>query len=547
MKRLLSAALYGAAWTATVSAVLWVGIEVWGSAVPPVATSTAEDGWGFRHQRAAQHVLHLSGSPYALGFHNVRLTAPLLNRQEDRLLDGLFAFAPSAAGALLVRKMALGYLVGFDAYLTDRDRQEILGLSEGAPDPFPHLGLRYVRLASYHALHELSHRFGFDNPVFACSLVAVSGTRGKDGHALIARNFDFEGGDIFDKDKIVLAVQPEGRFGFVSVSWAGMAGVVSGINEHGLSIVMNAGASADYRRIGAPTTLLTRHALEEATTVDEAIDIVTAQPRFVSDILGMADAQGDVAVVELTPHSFSVRRGQGLLLATNHMESAALVDDPVNLRRQEQNTTRARHARLTYLTAQSSGPIGEDDLLAFMRDRQGKLGRPLPLAHRHAVDAFIATHSVIMDATAGAIWVSAGPHTVGAYHGYDVKLLLAAKTPAEARAAYLPDLPADQLGSRVIAQLEHSRWGLTQAERAIRARDPVRTEQMLRVASRTLADHPRHLAARGELALLSGEPEWAERFFRQALRAPPEYGTDRARIERLLRETVAPRAAGEVE
>jgi len=48
----------------------------------------------------------------------------------------------------------------------------------------------------------------------------------------------------------------------------------------------------------------------------------------------------------------------------------------------------------------------------------------LPLGHRSSLDAVIATHAVVMDATERAIWVSEGPHLMGRFVRFDLKLLL---------------------------------------------------------------------------------------------------------------------------
>ncbi len=532
MKRVLYALFYAALWSATMLAAAWTAIDIAGNARPPLQPADST-GSGFRVERGRQHVVHLEGDPYSLGFHNARLLGPLMRQQEDTLLDLLFDFAGGPVRAMLIRQLSLFYLAGLDDYLTQAEREEILGLANGHVDPFPDLGPRYGRIAAYHAIHELSQRFAVDNP-FACSLLAVGKERGRDGHAYLARNFDFEGGDVFDRHKVVLAVRPSTGFGFVSVSWAGMAGVISGMNEHGLVVTINAAASVHYRRVGAPTSLLVRRALERARTIDEAIAVLTEQPRFVTDIIGMTDRTGRVAVLELTPEEYRLRDGD-VLVATNHLESPQLADDPRSLERKAQTTTVPRHARLDRWLAENPDPLGPDDLLRALRDRSRDDGTGLPLGHRHSVDALIATHSVIFDATGGRVWVSEGPHTLGAYHGYDVASLLAADSPEAARAAFLPSLPADPLREAypLIARARAA-WKTAAAE--LDAGDLGAAERELRHTV-TLADHPKSLWLRARLALARGDQGWARRFILQALATPPEYPVDRARLEALLELT----------
>jgi hypothetical protein len=51
-------------------------------------------------------------------------------------------------------------------------------------------------------------------------------------------------------------------------------------------------------------------------------------------------------------------------------------------------------------------------------------GTALPLGHRKAIDALIATHGVVMDATARALWVSEGPHLAGRFLRFNLARLL---------------------------------------------------------------------------------------------------------------------------
>jgi len=528
MSRLVRALLTVAA----LLAAAWVAIELVGYPTPP-ARPAAVDGGAFRLENDKQHVVVLWGSPYALGWHNAHLFPDLMKKQEDSLLDALFTFARSPARAMLVRHVGLLYLAGLDRYLSPAEREEILGLAEGGPDPFPELGPRYARIASYHALHELSQRFAFDNPLFACTIVAVGGPRAN-GHALLGRNFDFEGGDVFDADKVVLAVRPDHGFGFVSVAWAGMAGVVSGMNERGLAVTINAGASSDYNRVGAPTTLLVRRALEQAATIDEAVAVLTAAPRFVTDVIGLAERSGRVAVLELTPTRHALREGV-VLGATNHLESAALAGDRVNVERQDQTTTVPRRRRLEALLQGFTGSFAPADLLAILRDKRAADGSPLPLGHRHALDAFIATHSVIFDATAGVVWASEGPQASGPYRGYDVARLIAARSPADALAARVDDLPADaDLGRGAVIARARGAW--SSAHAALRRHDLAGAERALAEVPDLAGGHPTTLILSGDLAAAEGDTERARTYWRRALAIPPEYAAERRALEAKLAE-----------
>ncbi len=146
---------------------------------------------------------------------------------------------------------------------------------------------------------------------------------------------------------------------------------------------------------------------------------------MVSHIVLLADAGGDVAIAERAPGTpLFARRGRGKVPLTNHFEGP-LADDPANRRVEAVTSTRARRLRLDELLAALPEGASVEQIVGVLRDRRGLSGGTLALGDRRALDALIATHSVVMDATARVMWVSEGPHLAGRYLRFDVGALLA--------------------------------------------------------------------------------------------------------------------------
>jgi hypothetical protein len=146
---------------------------------------------------------------------------------------------------------------------------------------------------------------------------------------------------------------------------------------------------------------------------------------MVSHLVMLADASGDVAVVERAPgEPLFVRRATDKIGLTNHLEGP-LAADPANQRVRRETTTLARRARLDELLSKLPEGTGVEGALAILRDKRGLGGLPLPAGDRRAIDASIATHGVVMDATAKVIWVSEGPHLSGRFVRFDIGKLLA--------------------------------------------------------------------------------------------------------------------------
>src|SRR5205814_857202 len=108
------------------------------------------------------------------------------------------------------------------------------------------------------AIHDVAHML-IDSPFVhghydelraGCSAFAASASATSDGHVLLARNFDFEAGRVFDEEKVVLVVEPRDGIPFVHVAWSGMVGAVSGLNREGIACALNASASDDDASVG---------------------------------------------------------------------------------------------------------------------------------------------------------------------------------------------------------------------------------------------------------------------------------------------------------
>jgi predicted choloylglycine hydrolase len=158
-------------------------------------------------------------------------------------------------------------------------------------------------------------------PSMACSTIALPADAAPDHVARLGRNLDFPSLGIADKHTVVMIFHPDGgRFGFAAVTWPGLVGVLSGMNEHGLTLCNMEVARAPRIPQAMPYTLLYRTLLERCKTVDDAIALLKKTPRQTANNLMLMDAAGDRAVVEITPATIAVRRADdhAALISTNH-------------------------------------------------------------------------------------------------------------------------------------------------------------------------------------------------------------------------------------
>jgi tetratricopeptide (TPR) repeat protein len=477
--------------------------------------------------------LHLEGEPYALGFQQGRLGAPLVLEQEDFMFGEMARFVPSRIARFLLRAgVRLRYRHLADRLPLER-QEEIAGLARGIVDVHGDFLPAYHRLVFYHALHDITQTLE-RSPLLGCSAFAAAGPATTTGHLIIGRNFDFEGPEIFDRDKAVVFYRPKGKIPFASVAWAGMSGVVTGLNAQGIYVSINAARTDDKGQDGVPVELLVRQVMEEAHTLDEALRILKRTPVLVPDFYLLGDGKtGESAVLERSPRRFEVRRaapGSGeVTVLTNHALTPAFAGDAENDRLRRYLTSGARFARLKELTQKWRGSIDARRAVEILRDKKGVGGEPLGLGNRNALDALIATHSVVVDAAALTLWVSTGPHLLGRYVGYDLKHELLGEERAPP-----PDLPPDPMADSD----EHRAYLLAHASLKAAARlaaiDPDRALEELRKAAALEEKLPEPHRLLGDAYRARARVEEARREYQRFLELSPPYLKDVEEVRGLL-------------
>ncbi|HOW69782.1 MAG TPA: C45 family autoproteolytic acyltransferase/hydrolase [Phycisphaerae bacterium] len=204
------------------------------------------------------------------------------------------------------REACLKAVVGFKRFMLPEHVDEIRALASAT-------GLTFEDLMLAQAFMDLTE-------AMACSTITLPAAASPDGVARFGRNLDFASFDIADKNSVVLMFHPKDRYAFASVIWPGMVGVLSGMNEHGLSLAVMEVPRQRRAPAGMPYAMLYRMLLERCKTVDEALGLLKKTPRHSASNLMLMDASGHRAVAEITPSAVSVRRAPdtAALISTNH-------------------------------------------------------------------------------------------------------------------------------------------------------------------------------------------------------------------------------------
>lgn len=430
------------------------GIRVWTRIPPPIvsvpSTEVSEPEPGLRvlgkasaRREGALWVVRLSGPPETIGWSQSRLMYDEMVENERILLGQFETRVPWPFRMLLLDLAQVRYRHVAEQFDPER-RREIAAASLGfSPDPYERVFPTFQRFAYLNALYDIALSFE-RSPLIGCTTFTSTKTASRDRHALLARAFDFDVDDVFDQRKAVFFVREEGKLPFASVAWPGLVGVLSGLNLEGLGLVVHGGRAGEPATVGEPVVHALRRVLATSKNIDEALVALEKRPPMVSHIVILVDATGRSVAVERVPGRENfVRELAERDVVTNHFAGPAAAD-PKNATVRDKTSTLDRDARGRELIA---NPEASDvaRMVAMLRDRRGRGNSDLPIGDRRAIDAQIATHGVVMDATDRVLWVSEAPHLLGRFVAFDLKRELAADVDPKVLPER-PFIPADSLG-----------------------------------------------------------------------------------------------------
>jgi hypothetical protein len=367
--------------------------------------------------------VRLAGTAAAIGEAHALLLHDEMVETESvvwRLLDDK---VPNRAARFLLLDAGQFAYRGLAASM-DAARRTELAASAAAfrPDPFGDRFGTFQRFVYLASLYDISLAYEH-SPLIGCTTFTFSGAASA-GSPLLARAFDFDVDDVFDRRKAIFLVSEDGNIPFASVAWPGLVGVVSGMNREGLAAVVHGARAGPTRTQGEIVVHELRRLLSRAKSTDEAVALIGQTDPLVSHIVILNDAAGHAVVVERVPGAAPFARPlPDRAAVTNHLEGP-FAKDPKNERVRQVSSTLPRRERGDELVAALDRPATVEDAVRLLRDRKGPSGAALPLGDRRAIDALISTHAVVMETASRRLWVSEAPHSLGRFVAFDLRALL---------------------------------------------------------------------------------------------------------------------------
>ena len=323
----------------------------------PTGSVTASDktrvGDGWVEQRQGFRVLHLSGSPYELGYqHGVLLGDLIRARIGDGLLGGIVQEGRVSHFVLLRHARQA------EARIRPEYREEMAGVADGAgvsysdvlvlntyddliARPWPDESVQDLLLSLSPTF--LPHvgppgslggngREGLGTALGAVpnsgvrAAFAVFGSATKDGSLLQAAEF---GPAPPRPEELVMRVyQPEEEDAFVCIGPPGAVGCEVGLNEEQISVTALASPSGDSSLDGLPLPFVLRDVLQTAGDIPGALTILAEERRTTGHNLLLGDGKRpDAQAVEFSQHLYSVFEAQNDFVArTNHFLDEGLAE-----------------------------------------------------------------------------------------------------------------------------------------------------------------------------------------------------------------------------
>lgn len=382
-----------------------VADEGGGAAAASVARdghTIARCGAGFLEELDGHPVLHVSGSPYEMGFQHGRLLRDRVRAVTRFLLDvKAKEMTLEWAGVKFAtpQRIIQGIQLLQQPFIPAWYDEELRGVADGSGVP-----LADIRVCNF--IPELFH----------CSGFALSGTATVGGLTYHGRVLDYGCDWRLQEHPVLVVARPAGKIAFVNVTYAGFIGSVTGMNAERISVgEMGGGGLGKWQ--GVPMAILMREVLHGAATLADAVAVFRDRPRTCEYFYVIADGKtGEALGMEAGADAFhTVAMGEAAERLPHAVEDAVLL------------SAGDRYELLVERVKAAHGRIDAAAAIALM-------DRPVSMQSN--------LHNVLFETSTGRFWVAHAsqegrPAAEQPYRGFDLRDLLAREPAAE-----VPDVAA---------------------------------------------------------------------------------------------------------
>lgn len=308
-------------------------------------------GEGRLEDREGLRVLHLSGSPYEMGYqHGVLL------RQEIRSAIRWRIYEQLVSNKQVSHLWLLRVARHVNSFLAPSYREEMRGLADGA-------GIAYSDVLLLNSFNDLTSqalpgqavrglvfslyppfippltqdevvRAGDSSPatnsVPSVGSLSLRGSFASFGSATeegkLLQGLVFASPQLSPQGVLFIVYRPRAANSFLALAWPGAVGVTMGLNEEKISVAQLASPSQDASLEGVPMSFLLREVLEYAGNIPGALKVVASGERTGGHNVVIGDGKpADAQAIECSAHLYTVLEAEDdMVLRTNHYLNPAL-------------------------------------------------------------------------------------------------------------------------------------------------------------------------------------------------------------------------------
>jgi hypothetical protein len=378
-------------------------------------------------------VLHLSGTPYAIGLQHGALCRDdiaAFRRAAYNYLGGEVARILRLPGALartIARPLLLWQARAYLRFIAPEHREEMRGLADGA-------GVSFLEAVLVNAIWELYLGTG-------CSEFAVRGRKSADGALLHGYNYDLlDPAQAFISPFLALMFyRPAEGAAFAQLNMVGCVGVNAGLSARGISVawdntLLRPGSTllAGVPARCTPFVLALRALLQHADSIEAAVEIMRRHlPRPTADIIIVGEAGANrAAAIETGGDELVVREmHDDAVWNANSFVSDALAphDRPGagGAGLGETGNSQGRYTTYAELLRRLDSPLDVAGAVAVLRDPypRERHGYRHPPERARTICRPITAFSLVMQPRAQRLWVgdTRVPAPLGRYIAFDLR------------------------------------------------------------------------------------------------------------------------------
>ncbi len=253
-------------------------------------------------------VIHLYGTHAEMGEQYGALLKPQIKFLIKQYLDRVLTPAGIKIG---LRKFVLKLSREMEKSIPKHYIQEMKALAKSAE-------------VEYEDVLLVNTVFDIKRAIFCTAVVAV-GDRSADKQPIFGRNLDFPTLGVAHKYSCVVVYHPKKGRAVASVTFPGMVGVLSGMNDVGVVAAVMEVHLRGWQLAATPYAMVFRTALTNASVTADVLQTIKKRARTSTNNLMICDAHGHAACAELGIRTVAVRRPKnGVIYSTNHFTSKEL-------------------------------------------------------------------------------------------------------------------------------------------------------------------------------------------------------------------------------